>query len=60
MIKFEIFKATNGQFYFRIKSSNGQIIAQSEGYTRKESAKDTIDTIKKYAATATVSDLTLG
>lgn len=58
MIKFEIFKGVNGQFYFRIKSSNGQAIAQSEGYTQKESAKATIETIKKNAATAAVVDLT--
>lgn len=57
MIKFEIFKGTNGQFYFRIKSSNGQVIAQSEGYLQKQGAKDTIDTIKRYAAIATVTDL---
>jgi len=58
MIKFEIFKGINGQFYFRIKASNGQVIAQSEGYTQKQSAKDTIDTIKRNAATAIVTDLT--
>ena len=57
MIKFEIFKGTNGQFYFRIRSSNGQVIAQSEGYVQKQSARDTVDTIKRNAATATVTDL---
>lgn len=56
-MKFEIFKGTNGQFYFRIKAANGQTIAISEGYVQKQSAKDTIDTIKKNAATAPVVDL---
>lgn len=56
MIKFEIFKGTNGQYYFHIKGANGEKIAQSEGYIRKESAKDTIAIIKKDAATAAVVD----
>lgn len=56
-MKFEIFKGTNGQYYFRIKASNGQTVAISEGYIQKQSAKDTIESIKKNAATATVVDL---
>ena len=38
-MKFEIEKQRNGQFYFRIKASNGQILAHSEGYTAKASAR---------------------
>ena len=56
MIKFEIFKGSNGQYYFHIKGGNGEKIAQSEGYIRKESAKDTISLIKRDAAAATVTD----
>lgn len=56
-MKFEIFKGTNNQFYFRIKAANGQTIAISEGYVQKQSAKDTIENIKKNAATAPVIDL---
>lgn len=55
MIKFEIFKSGT-QYYFHIKAANGEKIAQSEGYTRKESATDTVDLIKKYAATATITE----
>ncbi|HBG07229.1 MAG TPA: DUF1508 domain-containing protein [Geobacter sp.] len=56
MVKFEIFKGTDGQHYFRLKGANGEKIAQSEGYARKQSAIDIIATIKKEAATAAVTD----
>jgi len=52
----EIFKGTNGQFYFNIKGANGEKIAQSEGYVRKESANYIITTIKKDIAMAVVVD----
>ena len=57
-MKFEIFKGKDEQYYFRIKASNGEPVAASEGYKQKQSAKDTIDSIKKNEATATVVDLT--
>jgi len=56
MIKFEIFKGTDGQFYFHIKGANGERIAQSEGYVRKESARDIIATMKRDAVTGEVID----
>jgi len=36
--KFELKKSANGQFYFNLKSSNGQIILASEMYKSKASA----------------------
>lgn len=35
---YQVFQGRDGQWYFRIKSANGKIIAQSEGYTRERSA----------------------
>ena len=41
MAKFELYKSSNGEFRWRLKSSNGQIIATSgEGYTTKASAQN--------------------
>ncbi len=37
--KVELFKDRKKQWRFRIKAGNGQIVAQSEGYTRKHNAK---------------------
>jgi len=57
---FNIWKSTDDQFYFELKGNNGETVAVSELYTRKQSAKDTIEAIKKGAASAGVSDLTGG
>lgn len=58
MGKFEIFKGVNGNYYFRLKAANGQIIATSEGYTTKQSAQDGITSVKQLAPTAPIVDLT--
>jgi len=56
-VKFQIKKTSNGQYRFNLVASNGQVLATSETYTRKQSAKDTIESIRKSAAAATVEDL---
>jgi len=33
--KFEWWRNTKGQYYFRLRARNGEIICQSEGYHRK-------------------------
>jgi uncharacterized protein len=55
---FEIFIGSNGQYYFRLKAANGQIIAASEGYTTKQGAQNGIASVKQVAPTAPTSDLT--
>lgn len=42
------------QWYFRIKAGNGEAVAQSEGYTRKESAVATANMLRKTLNTATI------
>lgn len=56
-MKIEIFRGGNGQYYFNITSTNGEKIAQSEGYTRKQSAEDTIKVLKQEVASATVVEI---
>jgi uncharacterized protein len=56
LVKFQIKKTSNGQFRFNIVASNGQVVATSETYTRKQSALDTIASIQNNAAAATVDD----
>ena len=48
--------ANTGQYWFRIVASNGQVLASSEQYVAKQSAKEAIDSIKRNAANATVDD----
>lgn len=43
---FSIHKSTNGQYYFLINSDNHEVVATSETYVYKESAKRTINAIK--------------
>ncbi len=52
--KFEIYKDKAGEFRFRLKASNGQIIAASEGYVKKDSCKNGIESVKKNAADAPI------
>ena len=49
-------KTRNGQFPFNLVAGNGQVVATSESYTRKDSAMDTIASTRKGAGTATVDD----
>jgi len=49
--KFELKKSANGQYYFNLKSSNGQIILSSEMYKAKASALNGIESIRKNCKT---------
>ena len=56
--KFELYKDKSGKFRFRLKASNGEIIAVGEAYDSKASAKNGIASVQKNAPDATVVDLT--
>ena len=47
-----------GEVRFRLKAKNGEIIATSEGYKKKASALNGIESIKRNAPEATVVKLT--
>ena len=55
--KFEIYKDKAGEFRFRLKASNGEIIAVGEGYKSHAAALAGVESVKKNAADATVADL---
>lgn len=46
-----------GEIRFRLKAKNGEIIATSEGYKKKASALNGIESIKKNAPDANVVKL---
>ena len=52
--KFELYEDRSGQFRFRLKARNGQIIATSEGYTAKAGCLNGIESVKRNAAEADV------
>jgi uncharacterized protein len=45
--KYEVYRDTSGEYRFRLKASNGEIIAQSEGYTSKEGCLNGIAVLKE-------------
>ena len=47
--KFEMYQDKKGEFRFRLKAVNGQIIATSEGYTSKQSCLAGIESVRKNA-----------
>jgi len=54
--KFEVKVATNGTYYFVLKSRNGATLAQSEMYQSKASCLQGIDSLKRIAVEAEVVD----
>ncbi len=52
--KFEIYTDKGGEFRFRLKAGNGEIILASEGYSQKAGCKNGIESVRKNAPEATV------
>ncbi|MBQ4265189.1 MAG: YegP family protein [Clostridia bacterium] len=52
--KFEVYADKRGEFRFRLKATNGQQIAASEGYTTKAACLNGIESIRKNAAGAPI------
>ena len=47
--KFELYTDKAGEYRFRLKAGNGEIILASEGYKQKSSAENGIDSVRKNA-----------
>ena len=52
--KFEVFNDKAGEFRFRLKATNGQIIAVSEGYKAIGGCMNGIESVKKNAGSEIV------
>ena len=52
--KFEVYTDKAGEFRFRLKATNGQVIAVSEGYKAVASCLNGIESVKKNAPEAEV------
>ena len=57
MTKFEVYKDKAGEYRFRLKAGNGQVIAVSEGYKSKTSCMNGIESVKKNAPTAVIVEI---
>ena len=54
--KYEVYLDKAGEFRFRLKARNGEIVASSEGYKAKASCMNGIDSIKNHAPEAVVQE----
>ena len=52
--KFELYTDKAGEFRFRLKATNGEIIAASEGYQAKESCENGIASVRENAPVAEI------
>lgn len=52
--KFEVYADKAGEFRFRLKATNGQVIATSEGYKALASCLNGIESVKKNVVDAQV------
>lgn len=58
MAKFEIYKDSQGEFRWRLRANNNEVIASGEGYTSKDGCKNGIESVKKNAPSAEIDDQT--
>ena len=48
---FEIYQSEkSGEYYFRLKATNGQIILSSQGYKQKSTCANGVESVKKNAS----------
>ncbi len=52
--KFELYQDKAGEFRFRLKARNGEIVATSEGYTTKRACENGIESVRKNAPEAPI------
>lgn len=55
--KYEVYLDNAGEYRFRLKARNGEIIATGEGYKKKASCLNGIDSIKRNAPDAEIVKL---
>ncbi|MBQ4568270.1 MAG: YegP family protein [Desulfovibrio sp.] len=54
--RFELYADKAGEFRFRLTARNGEVIAVSEGYTTKAACKNGIESVRKNAPDAEVTE----
>lgn len=55
--QFEVYKDAKGEFRFRYKAANGQIVAQGQGYSSKAACLNGIKSIQENASGADVVEV---
>ena len=57
--RFETYQDKKGEYRFRLKAANGEIIAVGEGYTTMDGCKKGIESVARNAKEAEIVDLTV-
>ena len=55
--KFELYQDKGGDWRFRLKAGNGEVIATGQGYASKSGALNGIDSVRRNAADAEVVEV---
>ncbi|UJP08997.1 YegP family protein [Microbacterium sp. KUDC0406] len=55
--RFELYTGKSGDWRFRLKAGNGEVIATGQGYSSKASALNGIDSVRRNAADAEVVEV---
>ena len=57
MAKFEVYEDRRGEYRWRLKARNGEILAVAEeGFASKDSCLRNIETVRKAATSAEISE----
>jgi uncharacterized protein len=57
MLKFEIYRSGTGEWRWRARASNGEIVAAGEGYRNRQDCLKTVELIRRYAFFSTVQEV---
>ncbi len=57
MPKFEVYTDIAGGHRWRLKAGNGEIVAISESYTTRYSAKQSAENVKRWSNSATIYEI---
>ncbi len=55
--KFEVYQDRGGKYRFRLKASNGEVVASGEAYESKSSAKAGCEAVQRAADGASVVEV---
>lgn len=55
--KFEVYEDRAGKFRFRLKSTNGQVVATGEAYESRAAAKKGCESVQKAAEVAEIEEV---
>lgn len=55
--KFEVYQDKGGDWRFRLKAGNGEVVATGQGYASKSGVMNGIDSVRRNAADAEVVEI---